>query len=107
MHHADKKGIVYLVGTGPGDPGLITIRAIELIRRAEVLVYDHLANPKLLSDSPASSEKIYVGKEASKHTLAQEKIKTEAFRRHAAGVPAVVAAGGPYDPRALGHGSFL
>lgn len=70
----NKKGIVYLVGAGPGDPGLITVKGLECIRRAEVLVYDRLASESLLSFAPAHCELIYVGKLPDRHTLRQEEI---------------------------------
>jgi uroporphyrinogen III methyltransferase/synthase len=69
-----KQGIVYLVGAGPGDPGLITVKGLECIRRAEVLVYDRLASKRLLSYAPKGCEMIYVGKLPDRHTLRQEEI---------------------------------
>ena len=102
MNTSDKNGMVYLVGTGPGDPGLITVRGLDLIRRAEVLVYDHLANPELLSQAPADSERIYVGKEASKHTLPQEEINALLVDRARSGKRVVRLKGG--DPFIFGRG---
>lgn len=67
-------GKVYLVGAGPGDSGLITVRGLQLLRRAEVVVYDYLASPRLLKEAPANAELIYVGKQASRHTMSQEEI---------------------------------
>jgi uroporphyrinogen III methyltransferase/synthase len=58
-------GIVYLVGAGPWDIGLITARAAEVLQRAESVVYDYLANPKLLDLAPPDAEKIYVGKKGT------------------------------------------
>src|SRR3954470_11706944 len=69
-----KTGIVYLVGAGPGDPGLLTLRGAELLSRADVVVYDYLANPQLLSHCKANVEKIYVGKKAASHSMTQEQI---------------------------------
>jgi uroporphyrinogen III methyltransferase / synthase len=66
-------GIVYLVGAGPGDPGLITVRGRRLLDLADVVVYDYLANPRLLSYCP-QAELIYVGKKAASHTLTQDQI---------------------------------
>ena len=68
------KGKVYLVGAGPGDPGLITVRALQLLRRAEVIVYDQLVNPALLEEAPSSAERIFVGKQAGRHCIAQGEI---------------------------------
>jgi uroporphyrinogen III methyltransferase/synthase len=69
-----KKGKVYLVGAGPGDPGLLTIKARDLLERADAVVYDFLASPALLAHAPATAEMIYVGKKGSDHTLTQERI---------------------------------
>lgn len=68
------KGIVYLVGAGPGDPKLITIRGLEAIRRADVVVYDRLASPRLLKHMKPGAEKIFVGKLPDKHSMKQEDI---------------------------------
>ncbi len=97
-----KSGCAYLVGAGPGDPGLITLRAIELISRADVLVYDNLVNPKLLLYAPHSAEKIYVGKEASMHTLPQDKINQLIAQRAKTGETVVRLKGG--DPFIFGRG---
>lgn len=102
MNTSNKKGMVFLVGTGPGDPGLITVRALEAIRKAEIAVYDHLANPKLLSEVPGSSEKIYVGKESSKHTLPQDEIN-ELLLKHAKSGKVVIRLKGG-DPFIFGRG---
>ncbi|HIQ37314.1 MAG TPA: uroporphyrinogen-III C-methyltransferase [Desulfocapsa sulfexigens] len=68
-------GKVYLVGAGPGDPGLITVRGKCLLERAQVVVYDHLANPKLLKHVPKDAELIYAGKKGGvKHTHTQDEI---------------------------------
>lgn len=68
------KGICYLVGTGPGDPGLLTLKGKDCIEAADVLVYDYLCNPVLLRHAKAGAEKIYVGKKAGDHTLPQDQI---------------------------------
>jgi uroporphyrinogen III methyltransferase / synthase len=68
------KGMVYLVGAGPGDPELITVKAIRLLRRADAVVYDRLANPRILQEIPSKAQLHYVGKASSKHTLPQDKI---------------------------------
>ncbi|MDO8688725.1 MAG: uroporphyrinogen-III C-methyltransferase [Dehalococcoidia bacterium] len=69
-----KKGIVYLVGAGPGDPGLITVKGLECIRRADVIVHDRLASPQLLQEARPDAEKIYVGKASSRHAMRQDDI---------------------------------
>lgn len=68
------KGMVYLVGAGPGDPKLITVKGLECIQKADVLVYDRLANPKLLQYAKQDAEMIYCGKLPNDHTLRQEVI---------------------------------
>ena len=67
-------GKVYLVGAGPGDPGLLTVRAWELIRRAQVIVYDRLVGKRIINQGKTEAEKIYVGKESGRHTLPQQEI---------------------------------
>src|SRR5205823_6415899 len=57
-----RPGLVYLVGAGPGDPKLITVRGLECLRRADVVVYDRLVSDALLYEAPSSSERIYAGK---------------------------------------------
>jgi len=65
---------VYLVGAGPGDPGLLTIKGMECIRKANVVVYDRLVHPSILKYVPSDAEMIYVGKISSDHTMRQEEI---------------------------------
>lgn len=67
-------GLVYLIGAGPGDPGLITVRGRDCLRRSEVVVYDYLANPRLLDEVPVHARRIYVGKTSGRHHLPQEQI---------------------------------
>jgi uroporphyrinogen III methyltransferase / synthase len=65
--------IVYLIGAGPGDPGLMTVKGLECLAKAEVVVYDYLANPRFLSSADADAELIYVGKKGfSKHVTQEE-----------------------------------
>lgn len=68
------KGKVYLVGAGPGDPGLLTLRGQEVLQQAEVVIYDYLANEEFLKFAPPEAERIYVGKKGGDHTLSQERI---------------------------------
>jgi uroporphyrinogen III methyltransferase/synthase len=95
-------GICYLVGAGPGDPGLMTLRGRELLERAEVLVYDYLANPAFLSWAPEGCEKIYVGKKANQHTLTQDEINALLVRKVGEGKRVVRLKGG--DPFVFGRG---
>jgi uroporphyrinogen III methyltransferase/synthase len=68
------KAKVYLVGAGPGDPGLITVKGKECIQKADVIIYDYLASPALLKYADKSAELIYVGKKGGDHTLSQDEI---------------------------------
>ena len=67
-------GRVYLVGTGPGDPDLLTVKALRLIGQADVVLYDNLVSAEIMALVPAACERVYVGKERSRHTLRQEAI---------------------------------
>lgn len=69
-----KTGIVYLVGAGPGDPGLITVKGLECIKKADVIVYDRLASPRLLVHAKPEAELIYVGKSPERHAMKQHEI---------------------------------
>ncbi len=93
--------MVYLVGAGPGDPGLITARGVELLRRADVVVYDFLSNPKLLEHAPRA-EKIYVGKKAAAHSFTQEQINDLLVEKAKQGKTVVRLKGG--DPFVFGRG---
>ena len=73
LHPTTAPGMVYLVGAGSGDPGLITVRGAELLRQAHVVVYDALVNPQLLKHCPQAVA-IYVGKRAAAHSMTQEQI---------------------------------
>ena len=76
-----KSGTCYLVGAGPGDLGLVTLRAKECIEFADVLVYDALSSPELLNWTKAGCEKIYVGKRAKDHALPQDQINALIVQR--------------------------
>ncbi len=94
--------MVYLIGAGPGDAGLLTLKAHEILSQAEVLIYDKLADKKLLNFAPANCEKIYVGKAAGKHTLRQEEINQLLADKGATGKKVVRLKGG--DPFVFGRG---
>lgn len=99
---AKRLGTVYLVGGGPGNPELLTLRAARLIAEAEVLVVDHLIGPDILALAPEKAERIYVGKEAGKHTMPQEQINTLLVSLAQAGKNVVRLKGG--DPFVFGRG---
>ena len=71
---AEKQGECFLVGAGPGDLGLVTLRAKECIERADVIIYDYLCNPEMLRWAPETAELVFAGKKAAAHTLTQEQI---------------------------------
>lgn len=95
-------GKVYLVGAGPGDIGLVTKRALNCLENAHVIVYDHLANPALLSFCAVQAELIYVGKQAGSHTLSQGEIEKLLIERAREGKIVVRLKGG--DPFVFGRG---
>jgi uroporphyrinogen III methyltransferase / synthase len=95
-------GIVYLVGAGPGDPSLITLRGVECLQRAEVVVYDYLANEQLLCHAPESAERIYAGKIGGRHNQGQDEINSLLVAQAGAGKVVVRLKGG--DPYVFGRG---
>jgi len=95
--------MVYLVGAGPGDPGLITVRGKQLLERAEVVIYDYLASKKLLKYVPRDAEFIYAGKRGGvKHTHTQEEINQMLIDRALSGRRVIRLKGG--DPFIFGRG---
>jgi len=74
MNDALKPGKVYLIGAGPGDPKLLTLRAAEAIGESDIIVYDHLVNPEVLAHSRRGAELIYVGKRGGEPSISQSQI---------------------------------
>ena len=97
-----KKGKVYLVGSGPGDPGLLTLKAKECIEKADVVIYDYLANVVFLAYAKKDAERIYVGKEGGRHTVGQNEINRLIVKKASDGLMVVRLKGG--DPFIFGRG---
>lgn len=97
-----KSGIVYLVGAGPGDPKLLTIRGKECLQRADVVFYDYLANPALLALAPPGAERIYVGRRGREAYDDQEHINRSLIEKAREGKVVVRLKGG--DPFVFGRG---
>lgn len=96
------KGKAYLVGAGPGDPGLLTIKGLEALREADCVIYDFLANSRLLGYARPGAETIYVGKKGSEKTLPQEEITRLIVEKARKGKTVVRLKGG--DPFIFGRG---
>jgi len=95
-------GKVFLVGAGPGDPKLLTLKAVEVLREADVVVYDRLVSKEILEFAPEDAEKIYVGKSSEKNELSQEKINELLVNKALDGKKVVRLKGG--DPFVFGRG---
>ena len=96
------RGKVYLVGAGPGDPGLLTLRGAEVLRCAELLLYDALASDAVVALAPSKCERIFVGKRGGRHAMPQEEIETLAIAGARDGKRVVRLKGG--DPFVFGRG---
>lgn len=96
------KGTVYLVGAGPGDPGLMTVRGLDLLRRAEVVVFDSLVGEEVLREAPASAEMLDVGKRGGRHKAEQSDINALLLEKAMQGHKVVRLKGG--DPFLFGRG---
>ncbi len=100
--NSERKGKVYLVGAGPGDPGLLTVKGKGCLERADVVVYDYLANERLLAYAPPGAERIYVGRRLDEHRMSQEEITRLVIDRARKGLKVVRLKGG--DPFIFGRG---
>lgn len=97
-----ERGKVYLVGAGPGDPKLITVYGMECIQKADVIAYDRLVNPKLLTYAKEDAELIYCGKSPGRHHLIQDEIHTLLVEKALEGKTVIRLKGG--DPFVFGRG---
>ncbi len=95
-------GKVYLVGAGPGDPELITLKGLQYLRRADVLLYDRLVSPELVDEAPPTAERIYVGKAPGCHRCTQDEINALMIEKARQGCTVVRLKGG--DPFVFGRG---
>ena len=93
---------VYLIGAGPGDPKLLTLKALECIKNADVVVYDYLASPSLLKHTETDAELIYAGKKGGDHTLTQDQINALIVEKASRGLTVARLKGG--DPFIFGRG---
>jgi len=96
-------GTVYLVGAGPGDPDLITVKGLRLLQRADVVIYDRLAPSSLLTEAPVGAEMIDASKDGHQHTLKQPQINALLVEKAQAGKMVVRLKGG--DPFVFGRGA--
>ncbi len=101
-HQYQNCGKVYLVGAGPGDPDLITVKGAKVLEKADVIVYDRLANPELLSLTRDRSEHLYVGKRPGKPSVSQEQINHILITKAQEGKTVARLKGG--DPFVFGRG---
>ncbi len=97
-----RPGKVYLIGAGPGDPGLLTLKGKDILSKAEVVIYDRLASPRLLSFARPDAERIYVGKRTGRHTVDQEGINKLILEKALEGKMVARLKGG--DPFIFGRG---
>ena len=102
MNQKTKTGKVYIIGAGPGDAGLITIKGVDCLRRADVIVYDYLVCEELLHYAKDGARFIYAGKKGGDHTLSQEKINRLLLEEALAGNTVARLKGG--DPFIFGRG---
>ncbi len=102
VEQSRKTGRVYIIGAGPGDPGLFTVKGIECLREADVLIYDHLIGEEILGYAGSSARLIYAGKQGGDHTLSQDEINRKLVEEASQGRVVARLKGG--DPFIFGRG---
>jgi uroporphyrinogen III methyltransferase/synthase len=102
MKQQHNTGKVYLVGAGPGDPELLTVKAMRLLQQSQVIIYDALVNTSLLNLAPAAAERIFVGQPRTPHRMSQQEIETLMIKKAREGKSVVRLKGG--DPFLFGRG---
>ena len=102
-HHLVRRGTVYLVGAGPGDPGLLTVKARDLLESCDVAIYDYLVNPEMLACAPVDAKRIYVGKVGGGRQTPQDQINYLLIKHAQTGARVVRLKGG--DPFLFGRGA--
>ncbi|MEE2707809.1 MAG: uroporphyrinogen-III C-methyltransferase, partial [Planctomycetota bacterium] len=98
---SNSTGRVYLVGAGPGDPGLITLRGVELLRRADAVLYDYLVNPQILGHAAADAELICLGRHGQGRIMSQDDVNSQLVEFARAGKMVVRLKSG--DPTVFAH----
>jgi uroporphyrin-III C-methyltransferase len=102
MNEKKSSGKVYLVGAGPGDPGLLTIKALKILNSCDVIIYDALMNPDILKYASSKAEKIFIGPSRQKSRIDQAKVKQIMIQKASDGLSVVRLKGG--DPFMFGRG---
>src|SRR5437660_5464606 len=101
-HELPDRGKVFLVGAGPGDPELLTLKGLRCLRKADVVVYDRLICPELLDEAPLQAQRVFAGKERGQHSMKQEEINVLLIKHARQGHVVVRLKGG--DPFVFGRG---
>jgi len=101
-HEPSARGKVFLVGAGPGDAELITLKGLRCLRKADVVIYDRLIGPELLDEASSQAERVFVGKASGRHSIKQEEINALLIKYARQGRVVVRLKGG--DPFVFGRG---
>jgi uroporphyrin-III C-methyltransferase len=102
MTKGNKKGKVYLMGAGPGDPGLLTMKAYQILKKCDVVIYDALLNPDIVDYASTTAEKIFIGPSRHESRISQEDVEKLMIQKARQGLAVVRLKGG--DPFVFGRG---